>query len=124
MKLKTLIVSLFVVAMLGCSNLTPQQAYDIDRASIIGADVALTIAVNTGKIPATAVPQIQKDMGVATANLAAFKAWLAANPNLANTIGVYPAELGLAGTATQILLEYVTQYSLIVPLPSAPAPAK
>lgn len=118
MKSSKLGIAMFLLlGMVGCSNLTPNQNYSLDYATYVGADVGLTAAVDAGKIPPTAIPQIQSDLAIAATDLAAGKVWITANPNLANTIGVYPPEFTLMHSAVQILVHYLVQYGPIAPIP-------
>ena len=122
MKRLILILSLLAVVLLmtftcGCSNMTPAQVYRADAALYVIADVGATAGVAANKIPASDVPAVKVGLGVAKRNLDALRAWIAANPNLANTIGVTPAELTATEAAIEILSGYIAKYSLLAPLP-------
>lgn len=118
------IVPLLVMAMGllmgGCSNLTPSQTYKIDYGLYVAANVGLSAAVKTGKVPSTEVPAIQAALQSASQKLTAGRAWIVANPQLANTVGVYPAEFTALSAVLDILHERLAKYTLLAPLPLAP----
>lgn len=103
--------------LVGCSNLTPQQRYDVNEAVYIGANVGLSAAHAAGKIPPKQIPGIQNDLAIAKADLDKAQAWLDANPNLANVIGLYVPELDAAATAVKIARRHLVKFALLGPLP-------
>ena len=107
----------------GCSNLTPRQNYRLDRDAYVIADVVLTAGVVAHKIPAADVPVIQAGLGVANQRLADAAVWIAANPALADTPGVYPPSLDPLKAAIDVLNGYLLKYALLAPLPPAVPPA-
>lgn len=111
-----------LVPLGGCSNLTPSQTYKIDYGLYVAANVGLSAAVKTGKVPASEVPGIQAGLQTAAQKLAAGRAWIVLNPTLANTVGVYPPEFTAISAIMDVLQERLAKYTLIGPLPAPPPP--
>jgi hypothetical protein len=116
------LVGLLALGASGCSNMTPNQVLRADKAIYVVADVGATGAVAAGKIPPSEVPTVKADLAIAKTNLDALQAWVNANPNLANVIGMTPPELTQTAAIITILEGYITRFSLLAPLPSLSTP--
>jgi hypothetical protein len=101
--------------LVGCSNLTPNQQYRHSAAIYNGASLGIFAADVAGKLPAEAKADVVKYQDAARDRLLEARAWLVANPALADVPGVVPPSLDLTKAAVDVLRRYVRRYLIGLP---------
>lgn len=110
-----LLILPLLLLLAGCSNQTARQTYKHQAALYNGASLGIFAADVAGKLPADAKSDVVKYQDAARARLLEARAWLVANPALADVPGVVPPSLDLTKAAVDVLRKYVRRYLIGLP---------